>query len=260
MKTKVGMVVLIVACVGLLAALFVTKKAMDDRLKTDTDAIVDFSNQLTTATANLDELRQVNLMLTNDLAASRQESLAFSNQFTETSSTLADTKASLQSTRDQVTNLNSRVADLEAQNQVLDQRAAALTNAIASLSEQIADTQQKLAGSETNNAFLEKELQQQTAARAELESKFNNLATVRAQVKKLRTEVFVTRRLEWMREGSDPGSQQKGGQLLMQRMAPTNNARPPHYDLNVEVSSDGSIHVVPSPANAPAATTNAPPQ
>jgi hypothetical protein len=72
--------------------------------------------------------------------------------------------------------------------------------------------------------------------------------------------VFVTRRLEWMREGSDPGVQLKGGQLLMQRTAPTNTARPPHYDLNVEVSSDGSIHVVPSPANAPAATTNAPPQ
>jgi chromosome segregation ATPase len=258
MKTKVGMVVLIVVCVGLIVALFVTKRAMDDQVRKDADAIVDFSNQLTTATANLNDLRQVNLVLTNDLASSRQEALTFSNQFTETVGTLADTKATLQSTRDQITNLNSRIADLEAQNQVLDQRAAALTNAIASLNAQIADTQQKLAGSETNNAFLEKELQQQTAARAELESKFNNLSVVRAQVKKLRTESFVTRRLEWMREGSDPGLQQKGGQLLMQRAASTNTVRPPHYDLNVEVSSDGSIRVVPSATNPPAATTNPP--
>ncbi len=256
MKTKVGMVVLIVACVGLIAALCLTKKAMDDQVKKDADAIVDFSNQLTTATANLNDLRQVNLVLTNDLAASRQEALTFSNQFTETSGTLADTKATLQNTQDQITNLNSRIADLEAQNQVLDQRAAALTNAIASLNAQIADTQQKLAGSETNNAFLEKELQRQTAARAELESKFNNLAIVRAQVKKLRTDSFVNRRLEWMRAGTDPGLQQKGGQLLVQRAAPTNSTRPPHYDLNVEVSSDGSIRVVPSPAN-PAAVTGA---
>jgi DNA repair exonuclease SbcCD ATPase subunit len=215
---------------------------------------------LTTATANLDELRQVNLMLTNDLASSRQEALTFSNQFTEASGTLADTKASLQNNRDQITNLNSRIADLEAQNQVLDQRTAALTNAIASLDAQIADTQQKLAGSETNNAFLEKELQRQTAARAELENKFNNLSTVRAQVKKLKADLFVTRRLGWIREGSDPGLQQKGGQLLMQRTVPASSARPPHYDLNVEVSSDGSIHVIPSPAGAPAATTNLPPQ
>jgi chromosome segregation ATPase len=260
MKTKVGMVVLIVACVGLFIALFSTKVAMDDRLRKNTDAIIDFSNQLTRATANLDELRQVNLMLTNDLASSRQAALTFSNQFTETYGTLADTKASLQNARDQITSLNSRIADLGSQNQVLDQRAAALTNAIASLNAQIADTEQKLAGAETNNVFLEKELQRQTAARSELESKFNNLSTVRAQVKKLKADLFIARRLEWMREGSDPGLQQKGGQLLMQRTAPTNSARPPHYDLNVEVSSDGSIHVIPLPASAPATATNLPPQ
>jgi chromosome segregation ATPase len=262
MKTKVGMVVLIVlfvACVGLIIALVTTKKASAERLRKDTDAIIDFSNQLTTATANLNELRQVNLILTNDLASTRQEALTLSNQFTEASGKLADTKTSLQDAQNQITNLNSRLADLEAQNQVLDRRAAALTNAITGLNAQIAGTQKKLAGAETNNAFLQKELQRQTAARAELENKFNNLSMVRAQVKKLRDELFVARRLEWMREGTEPGSQPKGAQLLMQRPAPA-NARPPHYNLNVEVSSDGSIHVIPSPTNAPAATTNQPPQ
>ena len=263
MKTKVGIVVLIVlfvACVGLIIALVATKKASAERLRKDTDAIIDFSNQLTTATANLNELRQVNLILTNDLASSHQEALTFSNQFTEASDKLAGANTSLENARNQITNLSSRLADLEAQNQVLDRRAAALTNAIAGLNAQIAGTQQKLAGAETNNAFLQKELQRQTAARAELESKFNNLSTVRAQVRKLKDELFVSRRLEWMREGTEPGSQPKGAQLLMQRPASTNTARAPHYDLNVEVSSDGSIHVIPSPTNAPAATTNRPPQ
>jgi chromosome segregation ATPase len=266
MKTKLGIVVLAVVCGGLAIALFATKNATDERLKKDTDAILDFSNQLVAATANLDELRQVNLMLTNDLAGSRQdlagsrqEALTFSNQFTQTSGTLASTKASLQSAQNQIASLNSRIARLETRNQVLDQRAAALTNAIASLNAQIADTQQKLAGSETNDAFLEKELQRQTAAKAELESKFNNLSTVRAQVKKLKDDLLATRRLQWMRDGSDPGSQQKGAQLLMQRTASA-PARPPHYDLNVEVGSDGSIHVIPLPANEPATTTNLPPQ
>ena len=259
MKIKLGIVILAVACGGLAIALFATKKAADERLKTDAYAILDFSNQLVAATANLDELRQVNLMLTNDLAGSRQEALTFSNQFTETSGTLASTKASLQSAQGQIASLNSRIASLETRNQVLDQRAAALTNAIASLNAQIADTQQKLAGSETNDAFLEKELQRQTAAKAELESKFNNLSTVRAQVKKLRDDLFVARRLQWMREGTEPDSQPKGAQLLMQRTASA-PVQPPHYDLNVEVGSDGSIHVIPLPANAPATTTNLPPQ
>ena len=259
MKIKLGIVILAVACGGLAIALFATKKAADERLKTDAYAILDFSNQLVAATANLDELRQVNLTLTNDLAGSRQEALTFSNQFTEASGTLASTKASLQSAQDQIASFNSRIAGLETRNQVLDQRAAALTNAIASLNAQIADTQQKLAGSETNNAFLEKELQRQTAAKAELESKFNNLSTVRAQVKKLRDDLLVARRLQWMHDGVEAGSQQKGTQLLMQRTASV-PARPPHYDLNVEVGSDGSIHVVPLPANAPATTTNLPAQ
>ena len=258
MKTKLGIVILAVACGGLVIALFATKNAADERLKKDADAILDFSNQLVAATANLDELRQVNLMLTNDLAGSRQEALTFSNQYTETSGTLASTKASLQSAQDQIAGLNSRIAGLETRNQVLDQRAAALTNAIASLNAQIADTQQKLAGSETNNAFLEKELQRQTAAKAELESKFDNLSTVRAQVKKLKDDLLVARRLQWMRDGSEAGSQQKGAQLLMQRPASA-PVRPAHYDLDVEVSSDGSIHVIPLPASAPATTTNLPP-
>jgi len=252
MKTKLGIVILAVACGGLAIALFATKKAADERLKTDAYAILDFSNQLVAATANLDGLRQDNLKLTNDLAGSRQEALTFSNQFTQTSGTLASTKASLQGAQNQI-------ASLETRNQVLDQRAAALTNAIASLNAQIADTQQKLAGSETNDAFLEKELQRQTAAKAELESKFNNLSMVRAQVKKLRDDLIVTRRLQWMREGSDPGSQQKGAQLLMQRTASA-PAQSPHYDLNVEVGSDGSIHVIPLPASAPATATNLPAQ
>ena len=259
MKTKLGIVILAVACGGLAIALFATKKAADERLKTDAYAILDFSNQLVAATANLDGLRQDNLKLTNDLAGSRQEALTFSNQFTQTSGTLASTKASLQGAQNQIASLNSRIASLETRNQVLDQRAAALTNAIASLNAQIADTQQKLAGSETNDAFLEKELQRQTAAKAELESKFNNLSTMRAQVKKLRDDLIVTRRLQWMREGSDPGSQQKGAQLLMQRTASA-PAQSPHYDLNVEVGSDGSIHVIPLPASAPATATNLPAQ
>jgi chromosome segregation ATPase len=259
MKTKLGIVILVVACGGLAIVLLATKKAADERLKTDAYAILDFSNQLVNANKTLDDYRQVNLMLTNDLAGSRQEALTFSNQFTEASGTLASTKASLQSAQDQIASLHDRIAGLETRNQVLDQRAAALTNAIASLNAQIADTQQKLAGSETNNGFLEKELQRQTAAKTELESKFNNLSTVRTQVKKLKDDLLIARRLQWMRERSEPGSQQKGAQLLMQRTASA-PARPPHYDLNVEVSSDGSIHVIPLPANAPATTTNLPPQ
>jgi chromosome segregation ATPase len=250
MKTKLGMVILAVACGGMMVALFAMKRVADDRFKRDTDAILDFSNQLVTARASLDELGQVNLRLTNDLADSRQGMFVFSNRFAEASDVLVTTKASLQDAQEQIATLNQRITGLTTQNLVLDQRAAALSGAITSLNAQIAETRQRLTDSETNNIFLEKELQRQTTARAELEGKFNNLTTVRAQAKKLKEDLLVTRRLQWIQAGTDPSTQQKGGQLQMQRVAPA-PAHPPRYDLNVEVNSDGAIRVMPASGNSP---------
>ena len=117
MKTQLGMVILIVVCVGLGIALVVGKKQADTQQKKDADTILDFSNQLTTASASLDELRQVNLVLTNDLDASQQALVTLSNQYVATSASLSNTKATLKAAQYQI-------ADLEAQNQALDQRAA----------------------------------------------------------------------------------------------------------------------------------------
>ncbi|MGA3283628.1 MAG: hypothetical protein ABSD57_04120 [Verrucomicrobiota bacterium] len=251
MKTKLAIVILTVVCAGLAVALIAAKKTTSDQLN-NVAAILDLSNQLVTANENLDELRQVNLRLTNDLAAVQQQTSRLSNGLSEASGALASAKATLQGAQDQIANLNGRITDLEAQNKVLDDRATALTNTIAALDVQIADTEQKLADSETNNVFLEKELQQQIAQRAELERKFDDLNEVRAQVKKLRDELFVARRLQLMRNGA---ADQKGAELLVQPrtlVATTAAAKPPHYDLNVEVGSDGSVHVIPPLTNAPA--------
>jgi DNA repair exonuclease SbcCD ATPase subunit len=263
MKIKTGIIILVVACVGLVIALLVLKKQADDEQKKDADAMLDFSNQLTTATANLDDLRQVNLMLTNDLATTRQQILSLSNSFNETSNALNDAKSLLQNAQSQITNLNDHITDLQAQNQALDERANSLSNTLASLNMQIAETQEKLAHSETNNAFLTAQLKEQMAQKAELEHKFNDLNDVRSQVRKLRDELLAARRLEWMRAGTDPTMQYKGAQLLMQHAPPApaapvaNKAAPNRsslFDLNVEIGSDGSVHVTPATTNAPAVT------
>jgi chromosome segregation ATPase len=248
MKKQLGIVILVVLCVGLVIALVVGKKQADTQRRKDADTILDFSNQLTTASANLDELRQVNLVLTNDLDVSRQALVMLSNQYVATSVSLSNAKTTLKATQDQI-------ADLKAQNQTLDRRAAGMTSAIANLSAQIAETQMKLVKSETNNTFLENELKHQVAKKAELEHKFNDLSQVRAQVRKLRDDLLVAHRLEWARKGTSPAQQQKGAQLLMAHTSVTNGiTRPPGYNLNVEVGSEGSVKVAPAPANAPAAT------
>ena len=242
MKIKIGIVILLAISVGLFIALFTTKKAADDQRVNDAAKIVDYSNQVTTATLTIDDLRQVNLMLTNDLAVTRDSMTSLSNSLMDTTATLTNTKAMLQNAQDQI-------ADLESRNKLLDDRANELTNSMEALNAQMAETRQELATANTNNAFLNSELQKQIAAREALEQKFNDLATVRAQVKKLRTDEFVALRLKWMRDGVYPSQPMKGATMLMQH-GPIRPAAPAgQYDLNVEVGSDGSVKVN---TNAPA--------
>ena len=89
-----------------------------------------------------------------------------------------------------------------------------LTNTISQLNAQIEDTETKLAIAETNNVFIRAELQKQLAEKDELEHKFNDLNEVRAQVKKLKDELFIARRIQL--DKYDNGTK-KGGALLIQR-------------------------------------------
>lgn len=257
MKTKIIIVVLAVACVGLGIALIATKSLSDEQHTKDISSIGDFSNQVVNADQHIDSLNQVNLSLTNDLALSRQQSSDLSNSLSTATAALASTKSSLASAQDQVvtltnqiSTLNDQLADLQSQNHVLDQRASDLTNTIAQLNAQIEDTENKLAIAETNNAFIQDELQKQLAEKAELERKFNDLNEVRAQVKKLREELFVARRIQLDKYNNGI---KKGGALLVQRtpLSPGSTNAAPNYDLNVEVGSDGSVKVIP-----PLGTTN----
>ena len=145
MRIKIGIVILAAIGAGLLIALLATKKEAEDLHKKDADAILDFSNQLTTANTSLDDLRQVNLVLTNDMVAAHQALESASNNLAETTATLADVRAALENAQGQVTNLNARINDLETENKVLDDRANSLSNAIIALDAQIAQTKQHLA-------------------------------------------------------------------------------------------------------------------
>ena len=255
MNTKIGIAILAVVCVGLAVALLALKNQAEKQQTASAIVISDFSNQIVNATVSIEDLKQKNLSLNNDLATNRQITQVISNQLAETVGTIASTTESLQSAEQQITNRDERIADLEARNLALDQRATSLSNAMAELDAQIILTRAKLAASETNNAFLDSELKQQIAKRAELERKFNDLAQVRAQLHKLRDELLIARRLEWMRQGIDPTKPLKGGQLLMQHTPPATRATPAAgsspYNLNVEVGSDGTVHVIPPPTNAP---------
>lgn len=265
MRNKIGLIALAVACLVLVILLVVHRKQAAEQKQADTQTILNFSNQWTDTSLKLEEQKQANVSLMKDLEHTNTYIATLTNSLGQTSANLAKTADDLEAARksvkaaeDELAKRDARVSELEAQNLNLDKRAGELTNAIANLNAKIADTQHKLSAAEGDKAFLEKELQRLMGEKADLEKKFNDLEVLRAQVKRLKEELVVARRLEWIRKGLWGGTDVKGAQLLMQKpgaaSAETDTNR---YNLNVEIGSDGSVRVIPPATNGPA--TNPPP-
>jgi len=249
MNKNLATIILLIACAGLAVALIVINKQSGEQQQHNVNTILDFSNQLTGARDQITSLGQVNLVLTNDLAASRQQSETLSNQLSDTQQTVAQEQQNL-------IDLTNQIVQLEQRNQELDQKVTDLTNQISQLDDQITATQLELSKSKTNNTYLENELKKQVAERTVLEAKFNSISQVREQVHKLKEDALIATRLQWIKEGTDPSRQQvKGGQLLMQHNTAAAAAaapKTPPSDLNVEVESGGAIRILPPTTNAPA--------
>lgn len=266
MKNRIGVVFLALACIGLAIGLVVVLGKSSEQKKADAEVILDYSNKWVNTSGKLDEQKQVAAMYEKDLETQKKSYEDLTNNYTKVSQNLAETSDSLAKTqatlKDEVAKRDARINELETQNQVLDKKAVDLNDSINSLTLQIADTERKLAASEGDKAFLEKELKRLMSEKAELERQFNDLTVLRAQVRKLKDELNIARRLEWIREGIFARAEQKGAQQLMQggefAPLPTAKGTKPGYDLNVEISSDGSVKVIPPLTNHSGATNVAP--
>jgi chromosome segregation ATPase len=264
MKNRIGVIalVLVLVCAGLGIALIAIKKEAAEQQRDFAVKSGALSNSWTETRELLDRQKQVNADLESDRDKRIKEAETLTNKYVESLATLAQvsnnlakTEIALKASQEETAKRDAKISELEAQNQVLDKQAANLSTAITNLTTQIEETKRKLATSEGEKGFLEKELKRQMAEKAELERQFNDLAVLRAQVSKLKEELSVARRLEWIRQGLFATTDQKGAQKLMQGMAPSQpKASKPAYDLNVEVSADGSVKVIPPLTNRPAAT------
>lgn len=263
MKSKIALLLLAVVVVALAVALFVTRQKAETQHEQDTTSIAYNSNKWQEAQVKLEEEKQVTTTLNRDLDTQKKAYADLTNTYAQVAANLVRTETAVQTlqttvaqAKEDLARRDAKISELEAQNNALDQRANDLTSAITNLTTQIDDTRRKLAASEGDKAFLEKELKRLLAEKSELERQFNDLTILRAQVAKLREELNISRRLDWIRKGLFANSEQKGAaQLLQGANAPSKQPKPPlHYDLNVEVNSDGSVRVIPPLTNAPAGT------
>jgi len=263
MKYRLGIVLLALGVI-VLGIGFIAVKREENRLKEeDSKTILTLTNQLVDTKSKFEEQKKVSALLEEDLNKQKQSFGELTNSFSQVSESLAKNEASLKESKETIEKLEAKTAELESQNQILDKRAQELTLSITNLSQQITDTEKRLATSEGNRTFLEGELKRMMAEKNDLERQFKDISVLRAQIAKIKEEQNVARRMEWAKRGIVANSDMKGATQLIQGLnAPAGQPKPakPTYDLNVEITADGSVKVIPPQTNSAAATTPSPPK
>ena len=244
MKNQLGIIVLILIAIGLSVGLIWSQKTTSKAV----ERIETLSNTLASTSQSLENQKKVNLTLENDRARQQE-------QLTQLTGNLVEASNALETSQTKLAERDTRISELENQNQALDRRASELTNSITALTDQIADTRRRLAASEGDKDTLTKELQRLMNDKADLERQLNDITFLRNQVAKLKEENNISRRLDWMRKGLYVNADRKGAEQLLQKSTPVPRQQP--SDLDVVITSDGTIRVNPAATNSASATTPA---
>jgi chromosome segregation ATPase len=254
---KAAIIILVILSLGLGVTLFV-RHTQAVKLKNEKDETIlerdNLSNRLEQTKTKLDEMTQVNSTLETNLTTRSQDLTTKSNDLVKITAELAKTqkeaKAASEAATAELAKRDARISELETQKSALDEQANGLKSAIGTLEKSIADTEKKLTASEGDREFLLKELKRLQVEKAGLERQFNDLALLRTQVSKLKDELSISRRLEWIRMGIYGQQEVKGAERLMAPAAIATAAT--NFNLQVELKQDGGAMIVPARTNGAA--------
>ncbi len=259
---KTATFVLLVLALTLGAAYVVQQKRFSDRLHSVQGDAITYSNEWLQARTRLDERDKVIETLNTNLTQRGEQLALISNDLvkangnlTQTRTDLAKAQSEIKTVRSDYEKQASRLTELEGEKDVLTKRLEELTNSINSLEGQITETKRKLANAEGNRDFLLKELKRLQDEKATLVAQFNNIATLRQQLAKLREDAAISQRLSWTKKGVYQRRDMKGAEALI---APTESGGAPASRLDVEVEQGGAVRVL-SPTNTPPVTNNTSP-
>lgn len=272
MKSNVVAIIFILACLGLGAALWQQHQKHAEQTKELDKTITSYSNDVTSLDVRLKEQVMVNGTLETNLAATQ---LKASNDLAAVQATLAATSANLDKSQTEaktaaaaaaaaeaaaeaaIAEKDKKIAALASQNTELDKQSNDLRGAITNLEAQIQATQKKLDASEGDKKLLMEELKTLQAKKEELENQLRNLAFLKDQVKKLKDDLAVARRLDWIRRGLYEAIGEKGGERLTH--PPPSLPPPTNHVLDVELRQSGGVKInPPSTPSTNAPSTNAP--
>ncbi|MEO6182834.1 MAG: hypothetical protein ABIP71_07010 [Verrucomicrobiota bacterium] len=254
MRGKIGLVILVLICVVLGIGLIVRHNQANHEIQEARDKSTRLSNDVVQIQGKVNELKEVNMTLETNLFGRNHELETVSNNLVSVTASLAKTqaeaKAAAETAAAEVAKRDARIGELQGQNDDMTKRMLELNTSLGNLEKQIVDTEKKLATSEGDRTFLLRELKRLQIEKAELEKQFNDLAVLREQVNKLKDELSIARRLEWIRRGIYGAASQKGAEALMKpvQQAPAGT----NANLNVQLNQSGGVKVQ-SGTNAPVA-------
>lgn len=229
-------------CLGLGAGLLYRHSAATQERQQYLATINQLSNAWHDACFKLDEQKLVNLSLERDLSTAIENAISYSNRLNTVSAESVKTSPARDAASPKSGQPDPKVAELQDERDGLTAKLDGLASAMAKLDCDLAETQRKLEASEGDREALLQELKRIEADRTRLMRQFNDLALVRAQLRKLKAEQVVSRRLEWIRR--DMFGSYKGGELLRKGLVSAAPASQ-NYDLNVEVRRNEGARAVP---------------
>lgn len=245
--------VLGVVCVCLIGSLIYRHTQAIQRETASRQKIQEIETELTETTVNLGNAKQTNVVLRTELQKTSAELSEIRQQYQSLSKDLETEKARANAAVLETRTALAEVADRDVQIQELtqerndlSQRVSALNLSMGELETRIVDTEGKLMASDGDREFLLKELKRLQTEKAGIERQFNDLAVLRAQLNKLRSELTISRRIEWIRKGlNGSAANRKGAELLsagfQTPLAKTN------YNLNVEINQGGGVKILDLP-------------
>ena len=256
MNARIIAILLLLATLGLGIGLYIkSEKATEERNQLS-EKINSLSNEWVNTTQKLNQREKENATLSTNLTQRVEDLNLYSNKWTFVTGELTkaenEAKAAAAASKAEMEKRDLQISNLTGEKDELTKNMNDLTNRIGTLQGQIVETERKLTQSEGDRESLRKELKRLLAEKAELERKFNDLSILREQVKKLREELAIARRLDFIKRGLY-GFDKKGAQLLNEGVHSPGKSTITNgqYNLNVDVKSTGEATVVPS-TNAPA--------
>ena len=229
---------------------------LNTEVESEKTKVTQLDMNLTQKTAEMDTLK---LQYAQDLGAVETKLQEVDLAKVKAEEELVETTADLKAKTTELKEFQAKVADetkqrveliaaLETKNDTLNQEKGALEVKIANLNTEIDETNQKLEDSEGDRTFLEGELLRLQDEKAELVKQMNDLEFLSAQVKRIKSDIAVAKRMDWMRRGIGIYAKR---QTVAQKQAalragkygekPVSAEEPQNENVSVELTSDGRV-------------------